>query len=131
MIIKKKILDCFRLLVEVWQSQLVGAQKEVSTVAKAYIILENAYILNRLLVKIWILKVLLVKPQGNEEHVFRNWRRGDIYEIVGTNIRMATSHKTMEYLYIAEKNKVNLELCIQRMFLWRLKKNKNISANKS
>lgn len=61
--------------------------------------------------------MLLVKPQGNEEHVFRNWRRGDIYEIVGTNIRMATSHKTMEYLYIAEKNKVNLELCIQRMFL--------------
>lgn len=26
-----------------------------------------------------------------------------MYYIVGTNVRMATNHKTMEYLYIAEK----------------------------
>lgn len=50
-----------------------------------------------------------------------------MYYIVGTNVRMATNHKTMEYLYIAEK-KVNLEFCIQQVFLWKLKKNKDISS---
>lgn len=71
---------------------------------KAYIILENAYIVNRLLVKNLNFKGIVGKGlEGNEAHIFRNWRKEGIYYIVGKDIRMVINHKTMEYLYIAGK----------------------------
>ena len=36
--------------------------------------------------EMWALRVILERSDGNEEHVFRNWRTGDPYYRVAKNL---------------------------------------------
>ena len=60
---------------------LAKAQKKRRVIKKASITIELIHIvMNRMLLEIWLLKVLLVimVSDGNEEHVVRNWTTGNL-----------------------------------------------------
>lgn len=75
-----------RLLVEIWtlKALLVKAQiKGRSMGEKAYIILENTYIIvNNAGRNRNIKGASGESSEGNEEHVIGNWKKGDLYYIM-------------------------------------------------